>query len=55
MLSKVLPWEGKVTMYCPHMSDSVPAKFIVIRSSTRSNTVFSDGHRENILGTFAIT
>ena len=37
------------------MSDAIPVKFVIIRTSTRSNIVFSDGHRENILTSIAIT
>jgi hypothetical protein len=42
-------------MFTPYVSDNLPNKFVVIRSSARSNVVSDQGRREGILLSIAIT
>ncbi len=48
-------YEKSLTMFTPYVSDNLPNKFVIIRSSARSNIVSDQGRREGILLSIAIT
>jgi len=45
----------EMTLYSPYVSDNLPNKFVIIKSSARSNVVSGMGKREGILLSIAIT
>lgn len=47
--------EKTLTMFAPYVSDNLPNKFVIIRSSARSNVVSDKGKREGILLSIAVT
>lgn len=44
-----------ITLFSPYVSDNLPNKFVIIRSSARSNVVSDKGKREGILLSIAVT
>jgi hypothetical protein len=44
-----------ITTFSPYVSDNLPNKFVIIRSSARSNVVSDKGKREGILLSIAVT
>lgn len=48
-------FEQKISLYSPYVSDNLPNKFIIIRSTARSNIVSEDGKREGVLLSIPIT
>jgi hypothetical protein len=44
-----------ITLFSPYVSDNLPNKFVIIRSSARSNVVSDKGKREGIMLSIAVT
>lgn len=44
-----------ITVFSPYVSDNLPNKFVIIRSSARSNVVSDKGKREGIMLSIAVT
>jgi len=47
--------QQQITLFSPYVSDNLPNKFVIIRSSARSNVVSDKGKREGILLSIAVT